>query len=305
MAIGIGDEDRLWMELRGIFLEEGTTRPTEMEEKEETNLEWLERYEVIRDYLLNALKFTPCVLGALERLSLDIKSDAWEEACYRKDKNGYETLCLLRGCLRILQDIYNRTRFYRGPEVDKIRENFAAALVDTGDFLLCTEWSALAGQAFKKAYQLGDWSAGTRLVGMVMAGETEQMEDYPPERLIDLLWAGVQRGDPDSLVYMALVMAMKLETPEDWFLADDLVSQAFLRGDGTEESLEFCAWKNEGLVDRWCERAEDDDLYACLALVWLERHGFKIPNLGRSGIAMMEVQMHLPHAPSWLFEPVK
>lgn len=305
MAIGIGDEDRLWMELRGIFLEEGITQPTELEEKEETNLDWIERYKVIRDYLLDALQSTPRVLGALQELSCDIRSSVWDEACRHKDENGYETLCLLRGCLRILQDIYNRTRFYKGAEVDKIRESFAAALVDTGDFLLVTEWSALAGQAFQKAYQLGDWAAGARLVGMVMDKEVEWAEDYPPERLMDLLWAGVQRGDPESLVYMALVLAMKLETPEDWFLADNLVSQAFLRDDGSELSRELCSWKNENLVEHWCERAEDDELYACLALVWLERHGFKMADLGRSGIAMMEVRMHLPHAPSWLFEKAK
>ena len=143
--------------------------------------------------------------------------------------------------------------------------------------------------------------------GRVIDGfdEVERLEDYPPERLMDLLWAGVRRGDPDSLVYMALVLALKLETPEDWFLADDLVSQAYLHDDGSELGREYYSWKNENLVKEWCDRAEDGALYAFLALVWLERHGFTIPDLGLSGIASAEVYTYLPHAPSWLFEPAE
>ena len=197
-------------------------------------------------------------------------------------------------CLDMQKRAYRAAIDCQIEQESAIRQHLGASFSHVAHALKHVEWSDLLELTLEKAVGLGDTGARRTLSFFARRGEVVHRENYPPERLMELLMPCVANQRPGPIVEMALVLATMLGTPEDWVLADQLFGRIP---------------RNLGrpTIALHGKMAEDGELEGYLILLWFRRHGFTVQEDLAGGPEQweQEVRRRLPYVPDWLFERIK
>ena len=170
-------------------------------------------------------------------------------------------------------------------------KDFSSALLTHFGFTSYEEHECeLAAYAFMRGAQLGNVGCKNNLAYMIRRKECSLSESYSVPDLLSLLRPGLEKKEDFSIVNVALVMSILLNTEEDWRTADHLL--AFLPSEPSS-------------VINWWSSLPSDDPERDLVLYWLAKKDKYTPSRSDNVSFMQECELHIkatfPNIPDWFF----